>query len=152
MSNQLDLSSLTRSECVITTAVIHGTEATIREVKNQGENHASEIADIVVRLNSLENKVLCNSDLDTFEQKLKLSVESILNSKIDKLEDNFKTYIKENVAMKSDLHKITKDTIDWVNQNSATKQDILKLENTLLWKLVGFIGAIVAATAYIIKG
>lgn len=148
MDNKIKLST---NEAFIASTVISGTKATVDEVQYYSKNHSSEIANIALKLSILEDKMLCKGDLDTFEHKLSLSFSSSLDGRIDKLEDTFKTYIKENVAMKSELNKVTKDTIDWVNLNSATKQDIAKLENTLLWKLVGFISLIVALTTYLVK-
>ncbi|OBX80432.1 hypothetical protein [Haemophilus aegyptius] len=148
MNNQTNLSE---QDMVIVSSIIQGTSATIKEVKTSRENHSIEIDQIALRINVLEDKMLCQDDIVKLEQNLKDSISSMLDHRIEKLENNFKTYINENVVMKSELHNSTQATIKWVNENTATKQDILKLENALLWKLVGFISAIVALTAYITK-
>ncbi|HHF6569482.1 hypothetical protein [Haemophilus influenzae] len=148
MNNQTNLSE---QDMVIVSALTQGTLATIKEVKTSRENHSIEIDQIALRINLLEDKMICQDDIVKLEQNLKDSISSMLDYRIEKLENNFKTYINENVVMKSELHNSTQATIKWVNENTVTKRDILKLENALLWKLVGFISAIVALTAYIIK-
>ena len=147
MNNQTNLSE---QDMVIVSALTQGTLATIKEVKTSRENHSIEIDQIALRINLLEDKMICQDDIVKLEQNLKDSISSMLDYRIEKLENNFKTYINENVVMKSELHNSTQATIKWVNENTVTKRDILKLENALLWKLVGFISAIVALTAYII--
>ena len=148
MNNQTNLSE---QDMVIVSALTQGTLATIKEVKTSRENHSIEIDQIALRINLLEDKMICQDDIVKLEQNLKDSISSMLDYRIEKLENNFKTYLNENVVMKSELHNSTQATIKWVNENTVTKRDILKLENALLWKLVGFISAIVALTAYIIK-
>lgn len=101
-------------------------------------DHHEELSSIKIELNSLHNTV------EILQQEI--------NSSLTKLENDLKCYIKENVATKSELDSMSRKIIDWVNENAATKADILKSENTLFWKIAGFIAAIVALTGYILKG
>lgn len=100
--------------------------------------HHEELSSLKIELSSLHNTV------EILQQEI--------NSSLTQLEDDLKRYIKENVATKSELDSMSRKIIDWVNENAATKADILKSENTLFWKIAGFIAAIVALTGYILKG
>lgn len=129
---------------------------TYKEVKSQGGSHSAEFKLIDLRLSELEKTMLCQEDLSNFEDRLHSKLNVSIDTKLDKLEDNLKTFIKENVAMKSDVYTLTDKTVDWVKEHSATKADLLKSENSLLVKIVSWISAlvigVVSATAYIIKG
>ena len=107
--------------------------------------------------------MLCQDDLATLQNDVNIIIQNSISSELTKLEakidkvalktdiESLKVFIKENVAMKSDVDSITRKTIDWVNQNTATKADVLKSENTLVWKIAGVVTVIVGATAAIVK-
>lgn len=111
--------------------------------------------------------MLCQDDLATLQNGVNVIIQNSISPELTKLETNIdnigdkvalktdieslKVFIKENVAMKSDVDSITRKTIDWVNGNTATKADVLKSENTLFWKIAGVVTFIVGATAAIVK-
>lgn len=136
---------------LITATIVTGTKVIVDEVVYQSENHSVEIDKLSFRLDELERKILTQNDLNILELNLSKVLSETIEKRIDKLEDNFKTYIQNNVVMKSDLHNSSKDMIDWVKTECVKKEDISKLEISLLWKLIGLIGLIVGLTAYIMK-
>ena len=155
--------SLSKVSLLVVGAVIQGTKTNIDEIQEQKNSHSSELSLIRNQLELIERNMLCQDDLATLQNDVNIIIQNSISSELTKLEakidkvalktdiESLKVFIKENVAMKSDVDSITRKTIDWVNQNTATKADVLKSENTLVWKIAGVVTLIVGATAAIVK-
>nr|DAT72798.1 MAG TPA: hypothetical protein [Bacteriophage sp.] len=154
---------LSKDSLLVVSTVIQGTKTTIDEIQEQKNFHSSELNLIRNQLELIERNMLCQNDLATLQNGVNVIIQNSISSELTKLEakidkvalktdiESLKVFIKENVAMKSDVDSITRKTIDWVNENTATKADVLKSENTLFWKIAGVVTLIVGATAAIVK-
>lgn len=159
--------SFSKDSLLVVSTVIQGTKTTIDEIQEQKHSHLFELNLIQRRLALIERNMLCQEDLATLQNDVNIIIQNSISSELTKLEtkidnigdkvalktdiESLKVFIKENVAMKSDVDSITRKTIDWVNDNTATKADVLKSENTLFWKIAGVVALIVGATAAIVK-
>ena len=159
--------SLSNDSLLVVGAIVQGTKTTIDEIQEQKNSHLFELNLIKRQLFLIERNMVCQDDLTTLRDNVNITIPNSISSELAKLEtkidnvsdkvalktdiESLKVFIKENVAMKSDIDSITRKTIDWVNTNTATKADVLKSENTLFWKIAGVLGIIVAATAAIVK-
>ena len=159
--------SLSKDSLLVVNTIIQGTKTTIDEIQEQKNSHLFELSLIKRQLVLIERNMVCQKDLTTLRDNVNTTIQSSISSELAKLEtkidnvsdkvalktdiESLKVFIKENVAMKSDVDSITRKTIDWVNTNTATKADVLKSENTLFWKIAGFVAFIVTATAAIVK-
>ena len=155
--------SLSKDSLLVVGAVIQGTKTTIDEIQEQKNSHSSELSLIRNQLELIERNMLCQDDLATLQNDVNIIIQNSISSELTKLEakidkvalktdiESLKVFIKENVAMKSDVDSITRKTIDWVNENTATKADVLKSENKLFWKIAGVVALIIGATAAIVK-
>ena len=152
-----------KDSLLVVNTVIQCTKTTINEIQEQKNSHSSELNLIRDQLELIERNMLCQDDLATLQNGVDIIIQNSISSELTKLEakidkvalktdiESLKVFIKENVAMKSDVDSITRKTIDWVNENTATKADVLKSENTLFWKIAGVVALIVGATAAIVK-
>ena len=154
---------LSKDSLLVVSTVIQGTKTTIDEIQEQKNFHSSELNLIRNQLELIERTMLCQNDLATLQNGVNVIIQNSISSELTKLEtkidkvalktdiESLKVFIKENVAMKSDVDSITRKTIDWVNENTATKADVLKSENKLFWKIAGVVALIIGATAAIVK-
>lgn len=159
--------SFSKDSLLVVSTVIQGTKTTIDEIQEQKNSHLFELNLIRRRLALIERNMLCQEDLATLQNDVNIIIQNSISSELTKLEtkidnigdkvalktdiESLKVFIKENVAMKSDVDSITRKTIDWVNDNTATKADVLKSENSLFWKIASVVALIVGATAAIVK-
>lgn len=146
--NSIQISSEAAMVCAVVT---ESTKTAFNEIQSQNHEYLDELSNINTRLTKLESKVLCKDELNNLENQISQKLNESFDKKLDKLEDNLKIFIRENVAMKSDVDNMSRKTIEWVEKHSATKLDISESKNSLLWKLIGVVSLIVAATAYIVK-
>ena len=151
MSNTANVAS--ERDSLIVNTILATTSMTFKKLESETNrnSNAGEIKQILLQVDLLDKKTLSKEDLIVLEEKITLSYSTMLNERIATLDKELKHHINDYFVGKPDLTNMSKSIMDWTKTNLTTKEDLTKLELKLLWKFIGAVTLIVAATVYVVN-